>query len=189
MKITVSPMNASRRDDFYRVHSLVNHADWCFCVAWWTSTWEKWGSRTAQENRALREQLFDRGVYDGYLLYLDGKPAGWCQCSPRDQLTKLCQQYRLKSDPEVWAVTCLLIAPSYRGQGLAQKLLHGILKDLKRRGVRYIQGFPRRGENLTTEDVWTGPEVLFQRMGFKVEKDDQGFPVYGKWLEISAKPA
>jgi GNAT superfamily N-acetyltransferase len=180
MKINVFPIDASRRDDFYRVHSEANGAGWCFCVAWWTPTWEGWGSRTAEENRVLREGLFGQGEYDGYLLYVESEPAGWCQCGPRDRLTKLCGQYHLKSDPEVWALTCLLIVPRYRGIGLSQRFIVEVMKDLNRRGIKHIQGFPRRGEDLTAEDVWTGPEALFKRTGFKVERDDSKFPIYGK---------
>ena len=111
MDISVVPLDSSRREDFYRVHSEANEANWCYCVAWWVPTWEGWGQRTADENLTLRESLFQLGEYDGYLLYVDGEPAGWCQCGPRDRLPKLLEEYRLEPDPEVWAITCFLIAP------------------------------------------------------------------------------
>ncbi len=37
------------------------------------------GIAPAQENRALREELFAKQIYDGYLVYIDGEPQGWCQ--------------------------------------------------------------------------------------------------------------
>lgn len=182
MRLSVVPIDASRRDDFYRIHCEANKAGWCYCVAWWTPTWDNWGSRTAEENRSLREKLFDQGEWDGYLMYVDDEPVGWCRCGPRDRLTKLCQQYDLTLNPEVWVVTCFVIVPAYRGQGLLHQFFAEVLKDLKRRRIRYVQGFPRRGEDLMTDDLWTGPEMLFQKAGFKVERDDSNFPIYGKWL-------
>ncbi len=81
--IEVHPFEESRRPDFFRLHSEANGCGWCCCVAWWTPTWEGWGERTAEENLRLREALFDRGEHDGYILYLDHEPVGWCQAGPR----------------------------------------------------------------------------------------------------------
>lgn len=178
----VFPLEASRREDFYRLHSKTNGADWCYCVAWWVPTWQGWGQRSAEENRALRERLFQRGQYDGYLLYVDGDPAGWCQCGPRDRLPKLLEQYNLPSDPGVWAITCFLIAPPFKKGGLTHQLLTGALQDLRRRGVPLVQAFPRRGKNLPDDDIWTGPEAAFKVAGFELDRDDPVWPVYGKCL-------
>jgi len=182
MNVTVRPLNADRLKDFYRVHSPDNGADWCYCVAWWVPTWDCWGQRTAAENRALREKFFRQKRYDGYLLYAAGEAAGWCQCVQRDRLPKLLKQYTLEHNPAVWAITCMLIAPGCKKQGLAHRFLDEILKDLRARGVRRVQAFPRRGERLPDEDVWTGPERLYRRAGFILERDDPDKPIYGKWL-------
>jgi len=182
MIISVVPLDASRREDFYRVHSESHGCGWCNCVAWWVPTWEEWGERTADLNRALREELFSGGQYDGYLLYAEGRPVGWCQCGPRDRLPKLIQQFRLQPDPQVWAITCLLISPKIRKKGLAVHLLEGVLQDLKARGISRVQVFPRRGQDLPDEEVWTGPEALYSRAGFVLERDDPQKPIYCKRL-------
>jgi GNAT superfamily N-acetyltransferase len=182
MNISVVPMDATRREDFYRVHSERHGCGWCNCVAWWVPTWEGWGQRTADQNRALREDLFGRGQYDGYLLYADGQPVGWCQCGPRDRLPKLVQQFRLQPDPKVWAITCLLISPTIRKKGLAAHLLEEVLQDLRAKGVPRVQAFPRRGQNLPDEDVWTGPEALYRQAGFVLERDNPEKPIYCKQL-------
>lgn len=187
MQLKVVPLDALRCDDFYRVHSVDHGEGWCYCVAWWTSSWDDWNERTTEKNRALREQLFSQGQYDGYLLYHNNEPIGWCQCGPCDRLIKLCKQYDLVPDPEVWAITCFVIVPNFRGQGLAHYFLDEILKDLERRGVRKLQAFPRRGDGLSKGEVWTGPEVLFQKAGFSLEKDDPHRPIYGKILNKCKK--
>jgi GNAT superfamily N-acetyltransferase len=184
-KITARPLDASRREDFYRVHCRLNGADWCYCVAWMVPTWEGWGQRTAEENRALREKLFRQSRYDGYILYLDDEPIGWCQCGPRDRLPKLLRQFQLKRDPDVWAITCWIIAPRWKKKGLAHLFLAEILKDLQARGVSRVQAFPRRGQELPDEDVWTGPEAIYRQAGFVLEQEDPQKPIYGK--RLSAK--
>ena len=108
MKREVRRLTAELVDDFFRLHSEENGCGWCCCVAWWVPTWEGWGDRSANENRALREKLFKQGEYDGYLLYVDDEPVGWCQVGPRDRLEKLVGQFSLAPDPSAWAITCFL---------------------------------------------------------------------------------
>jgi len=139
----------------------------CFCAAWWVPTWEEWKRRTPAENRATREDLLRRGERDGYLLLDAGRPVGWCQVGPRDRLAKLVAQYGLAPDPDAWAVTCVEVAPSHRGRGAAARLLKGVLADLRARGVRRVQGFPRPGAALEPVQAWTGPEGLFRSAGFR----------------------
>lgn len=182
MHISILPLHDSRREDFYRVHSEANGANWCYCVAWWVPTWEGWAQRTAEENRALRERLFQQGQYDGYLLYLDGNPVGWCQCGPRDHLPKVLRQYKLTPDRRIWAITCLLIAPRHRKRGLTHRFLAEVLEDLRTRGITYVQAFPSRDRDLPDEDIWTGPETAFQKAGFVLERDDSKQPVYSTQL-------
>jgi hypothetical protein len=49
--------------------------------------------------------------------------------------------------------------------------------------VGYVQGFPKRGSSCTKEEVWTGPESVFRRAGFRLERDHPSLPVYGLSLK------
>ncbi len=169
----------SRRGDFFRLHGAANGCGWCFCVAWWVPTWDGWGERTAVENRRLREELFDRGEHDGYLLYSGGVPAGWCQAGPRDRLAKLVRQFARPADPEAWAITCFQIAPAHRRQGLAGYLLAEVLADLKQRGARRVEAYPKRAAEFDPLEMWTGPESLYAKAGFRVLADHARGPVLG----------
>jgi len=176
-EIQIARLDQNHLPDFFQVHSVENEAGWCCCVAWWVPTWEGWGERTQAENRALREALFQGGEYDGYLGYLDSKPVGWCQTGPRDRLEKLRRQMGLAPDPEAWAITCFLIVPAYRREGVASSLLRGVLEDLQQRGVRRVEAYPKRGEHLDSGDLWNGPEGMFLQAGFRVVKEDSRRPV------------
>ena len=170
MNTKVLPFAPERRDDFFAVHSARHDCGWCNCVAWWVPTWDGWGERSAADNRALRERLLEQGNYDGYLLYVDDAPAGWCQVGPRDRLSKLAAAHALAPDSSAWAVSCLLIVPDLRGRGLARVLLGGVVADLRARGVQRLEAFPRLGIDLPAEEVWTGPERLFAALGFLPER-------------------
>jgi GNAT superfamily N-acetyltransferase len=186
----VERLTSANEADFFRLHGDPDSAGWCWCVAWWTDTWEGFGDRTSAQNRRLRESLLDRDQRDGYLLYNDpagptdaadtadtADVVGWCQVGPRDRLTKLVSSYQLEPDPSIWAVTCFFLRPSSRGDGLATALLRSVVEDLDAQGVAVVQGFPRRGE-LPAEDVWTGTEGSFVAAGFRCVRDDPKRPVF-----------
>jgi len=175
MATEVKRLDASLTGDFFDLHGKPPF-EWCHCVAWEVPVWEGWGERTAEENRTLRERLFAGGRFDGYLLYVDGRPAGWCQCGPRDGWPKLARQYALKPSPATYAVTCFCILPEFRRQGYAHALLGAVIADLRRRGVGRVEAFPRPGQHEDGE-VWTGPMGLFVRSGFRIERDDAQRPV------------
>ncbi len=96
---------------------------------------------------------------------------------PRDRLPKLAGNYKLPSNQEANAISCFAILPEFRGKGLANFLLGEMVKDLAERGVKRLEAYPRRGEQLEAEEVWTGPESIFLQAGFQVERDDPVRPV------------
>jgi len=169
-RLAVHRVDADRRADFHAVHA--GEDGWCACVAWWVPTWDGWMDRSAEENRALRDSLFDRGEYDGYLLYLDGHPVGWCQVGPRDRLEKLRTQLALAPDPRAWAITCFLITGRERRRGLAAHLLREVLTDLARRGVGRVEAYPRADDPGDPGELWTGPRAMYRAAGFRPEGGD-----------------
>jgi GNAT superfamily N-acetyltransferase len=156
--------------DFRALHSEANDTGWCRCVAWWVPTWDGWGERTAAQNAVLRESLCDAGEYDGLLAYDGDEPAGWCQVGRRDRLAKLVAQLDLDPDPSVWAVTCFLVAPSYRRRGVATTLLAGAVAAARDAGASRLEAYPRNDAD-EPADLWTGPAGLFAAAGFAVVRD------------------
>jgi GNAT superfamily N-acetyltransferase len=181
----VQRLDASRRGDFFRAHCAERGTGHCYCVAWHVPTWAGWAERTDAENRRLREELFERGVRDGYRLYEAGEPVGWCQATPRDGLPKLAAQFSLAPDPGAFAIACFAIQPRARGRGAARALLAAVLADLPGRGARRAEAFPKRGATEPGE-LWNGPESLFRSAGFRVVRDDPRRPVLA--LDLAGEP-
>ena len=67
-------------------------------------------------------------------------------------------------------------------KSLAHDLLAAVLDDLGARGVTRVEAFPRCGRH-EDGDVWTGPEAIFERVGFRVVRRDERFSVMEKSLE------
>lgn len=179
-RIRVVPLGPGTRPDFFKVHCQAEGTDWCYCTAWWVPTWEGFGERSDAQNRELRERLFAAGHDDGFLLYKGEEPVGWSQVGQRDRLEKLRNQYGLEPDPGVWAITCFTILPRCRGQGLARRLLEGILLSLRMSGIERVQAFPKPGPRLEPGEAWRGTEGLFRSAGFR----EVGRPEAGPVLEL-----
>lgn len=172
--LSIKQLSSELRNDFYRVHSSANGHDYCFCAAWWVKGWKDFDQRTAEENRAVREELFETDRMDGYLLYSNDKPIGWVQACGRDLLVKLTKQFRRRADRKSAAITCWFLAPQHRKKGLSDKFLQLIVKDLFDRGYQYIEAYPVKWqEKKPDDDVWTGPLSMYERAGFFIENDHE----------------
>jgi GNAT superfamily N-acetyltransferase len=86
-------------------------------------------------------------------------------------------QYNLEANPEILAITCFVIRPEYRNKGLAAYILKVILEDLKSRGVKMVQAFPKRTDSDKPGEHWKGPESMYVSMGFTIERDDPNNPI------------
>lgn len=174
--VTIHRFSAANENEFARIHCDATGNGWCQCVAWWVPTWEGWGERTAAQNLELRQALARDGVHDGYFIHADGALAGWIQAWKRDAFAKLATQFGVTSDEDAWMIGCVLILPEFRGKGVAGEALRLVLDDLRLRGARSIDAFPKRGATDAGE-LWNGPESTYVRLGFAVVRDDAKRPL------------
>jgi len=177
-QLHVEALTAERIPDFYRLHCDRHDTGWCFCVAWWVPGWDSFADRSSEENLAKRQELFEQGQFDGYLLYEGDQVVAWAQVGLRDRLEKLHTSFDLDPDPEVFALSCILVRPDRRGQGMARTLLQGILERLRERGVSRLQAFPKNHDELDALEVWTGPRGIYLREGFAMIQQGEVRSVY-----------
>ncbi len=179
--LVVKPLTARSVGDFWSLHSDEVEHGWCCCTAWWSPSFKVFSKRTATENRQIREELFAKEQFDGFILYENDDPLGWCQCGSLKRLPLLCEVYDLDEatiDEKVQAISCLFLKPSARNKGLAHKLLAGLLEHLKDEGFEVVKAFPRCGDNLPAGEVWTGPGPLFTRAGFTKIGGSETMPIF-----------
>jgi GNAT superfamily N-acetyltransferase len=159
-------LTRDREADFLALMARDEHGGQCWCSAWWVPTWDAYVDATADDRRAVRDELFAKSVHDGYLGYVAGAPVGWVQAVRRDDVPKIAETFELAADPTAWAVSCFTVLGPLRGQGLAHRFLAGVLDDLRTRGVTAVEGYPVHGTGHQPDGVWTGPESVFVRAGF-----------------------
>ncbi len=165
--LRIEPLGPDNASSFLRLHDDRNGAGWCRCAAWWVPSWDGWGERTAAENLAVRCSLHEQGRHDGLLAFGEADdPVGWAQVGRRDRLPKLVEQLELAADPDVWAVTCFLVAPTHRRRGVAARLLGAAIEVAKRQVRRASRGIPGSDTCSRTTTPGPGRERLFASAGF-----------------------
>lgn len=148
----------------------------CLCTAAFVASW-----RDASLAAPCRERLLVEGPSDGFLLYRDGSPVGWCQAAPRESMPHYRDRSRAADpDPGTVAVTCLLLVPEVRRQGFAHLLLASVLGELRRRAVPRVHAFAcRYGTDEDTSTHIEFPESVARRAGMTLLADHPMRPLYG----------
>lgn len=156
-------------DDFLIFHNRECDYGPCYCMYWWVDH-DTWEERTETEKLLMRKRLVSQGVFDGYLLYRNSVPVAWCQCHPRDAFPHITERFELRPEGDVWAMTCFLVKRGQRHGGIMTELLDRVLADLRARGARAVEAYPRRLETFDELYAWNGPEQAFIERGFSFIK-------------------
>jgi len=88
---------------------------------------------------------------------------GWCNATPRSELPGLATG----DDGGVVSIVCFIIAPPYRGRGVASRLLDGVVSHFTDIGFRRLEAYPVR-EARDEARAFHGTLDLFSRFGFEV---------------------
>lgn len=155
-----------------------DHQDWAFCYCLEghldRKTQEEWTNPGERREKAI--ELIHAGVMQGYLAYLGNKVIGWCNVNDRENYPYLTGMFReigyRTEEPagtRVKVIFCFLIAPEYRGKGVAQKLLEQLCKDAAQDGYDYIEVYPFADEKF--EFQYHGTCRMYERNGFTEAAD------------------
>ena len=160
----------------------------CYCV-WYhwceqheteRATYEKAGGNSFKRELAMR--LINEGKLQGYLAYQNGQVIGWVNTNDKESYDRLSRI----NYPELWqiedslgqsqqkekvkSIVCYSIAPEFRRQGIAGKLLERVYEDARQEGYDYVEAYP----SLETENIhrnYHGPLGMYEKQGFQVVKE------------------
>src|SRR5262249_19243398 len=109
------------------------------------------------------------GPPPGLLAVLGDRAVGWCQLTPRADLSHLNHVKKLAAvdDQPVWSISCFYIRKGYRRKGITGALIKGAIDAAKRNGAPALEGYPLNAD-LTPSSSWTGYTSTFLRAGFKI---------------------
>ena len=138
----------------------------CYCMHMLhAGTAEAWDRATAAENRERVAACIDRGANDGLLALDGGEVVGWLQAARAEKLGGLGKWFGLEVPADTGVLSCFVIHPERRGQGLARRLMDAALARFAAVGVRTVEGYPAAQAECAA-DAFRGPLSLYTSAGF-----------------------
>lgn len=192
-KIVIRPLSPELCEDWLQYFDKIafeDHEDWAFCYCLEghldRETQEKWTDPGERREKAI--QLIRAGEMQGYLAYLGNAVVGWCNVNDRENYSYLTGMFREvgyrteeAADTKVKAIYCFLVAPKYRGKGVAQSLLNRVCEDAARDGYAYVEAYPFADEKF--EFQYHGTSKMYERSGFTEAADLKYVKVMRKRLK------
>lgn len=173
--VPMTPERAADWERFFAEDAFADNPDWascwcrCFRAAEWAADWD--GACERGENRAPMLAAARAGTLRGVLAYAGDRVVGWCQADARAafRFRKPGQDAASPDAPEAAAIVCFLVAPAWRGRGVARALLREACAELARRGFTSVDAFPRKAGGCA--ELFGGPAELLRAAGFAPAAD------------------
>jgi RimJ/RimL family protein N-acetyltransferase len=175
MEITVKKLTPDLMDTYFNFFDHVAFTDnprWASCYCYFYSNpWQEgeWDLRTAQDNRRDSRAWMEAGGLNGYLAFVDDKPVGWCHANDMKNLKALTDWASTEGHPPTTdrtaCIICYIVAPDYRGQGVATELLKAACTGLEQEGFDRVIAYPSKSGE-TVQDHYHGPLAMYHKQGF-----------------------
>ncbi len=170
--VALGPENAADYLEFFDRRAFTDNPRWSGCYCYFPlhdPGKTDWQRRTAPENRTAMAACLATGQAQGFLARVDGKLVGWCHAGPWSRYPMLgaCAQ---PDAATLAAVMCFVVAPEFRGQGLAAALLAAACDGLRRQGWAAVQARPlTHAEGAAANHM--GPLSMYLKAGFHVVRE------------------
>lgn len=176
--------------EYFEKTAFEDHSDWgfCYCLEGHLDPETQISWTNPEERREKAIEMIQAGEMQGYLAYEGERVVGWCNVNDRENYRYVTEMFRKagyhgKEAPgeKVKAVFCFLIAPEYRGKGVAGRLLERVCRDAARHGYALVEVYPFADEKF--EYQYHGTSGMYQRNGFVKVADLNYVKVLQKRLE------
>jgi GNAT superfamily N-acetyltransferase len=189
---TTKELSKKTWPDFERLFSKGGGWNFCWCVHFHRpgglpkNKWLRTRAERSVRNHREKRELVEKGCSHGILVYARGKPVGWCQYGPSEELPRIdnSRNYRglaPKATDRLWRITCFVVDKEYRRRGVATAALKAALEAIRSKGGGLVEAYPiprwedlrrselrRRGRAPAFGNVSThGTVPMFEKEGFK----------------------
>lgn len=169
LDLQVQPATPDRWSDLEALFGARGACASCWCM-WWRMKRAEFDRQRGEGTKEALKQLVAAGEPPGLLVYVDGKPVGWCSVGPRSVFSALERSRILKrvDDLPVWSVVCFFVSRPYRNQGLMARLLQEAVAYAAGHGAKIVEGYPVEPKKERMPDIYayTGTASAFRKAGF-----------------------
>lgn len=169
--------------DAERLFGVRGEPSRCWC-RFFALTGPEWAASTPGQRKAQLRAKFDGGApAPGVLAFRGGTAVGWCAVEPRGCYPRILRSKVLAdagpaasaaADGPVWSVSCFVVAPGQRRQGVARALLAAAVEHALSHGAAVVEGYPvdpAQRPKAGPADLYHGTLGLFLAAGFDVVSD------------------
>jgi GNAT superfamily N-acetyltransferase len=162
-KLTFKPVTKATKEDFLTVFGK-GGPNYCWCMPYRVTAEEKKAAPRGSDRKALMLDRIDRKVSVGLVGYLEGEPVAWVSVAPRETFNASLGP-EAGTGEKVWALTCMFIRRTHRGQGLGHHLIAAAIKQAKRRNADVLEAYPVDPDSPSYRHMGFVP--AFEAAGFK----------------------
>ena len=168
MNLTIRPLTPSLWPALEALFGEHGACNGCWCMYWRIGP--EYHKRSREKNRNAFRRIVRQGPPPGLLAFDGERAVGWCQLTPRQDLSWLNRKPTLEvvDDVPVWSISCFYIRRGYRRKGVMSALIREALNAANRAKAPAVEAYPvdtnRPG---STSNVFTGTASAFKRLGFK----------------------
>jgi GNAT superfamily N-acetyltransferase len=147
----------------------------CWCTWFHTLYADKDKGRTAEDNRATKQQLVLAGRAHAALVYDGDLAVAWCQYGTPAELPNIYhrKEYDATSaELPQYRLTCFFVDKKYRRQGLAAVALAGALELIAQAGGGVVEGYPHDtdGKKVSSSFLYSATRSMFEAAGFRYDR-------------------
>lgn len=177
-ELRIAPANLAESEDLDAIFGTRGPAARCQCQRYRLAPGEAFAKQPVEERR--RRLLEQAGCADleasssGLVAWLEQEPVGWCAVGPRSDLIGLVRTFTVpwkdrhedRTDPSVWAMTCVLVRTGYRRRGIAAALVRASVAHARAAGAHRLEGYPITTTDVIGEELHVGTVHTFAEAGF-----------------------
>jgi len=123
----------------------------CWCMYWRIGP--EYHKRPREKNRNAFRRIVRQGPPPGLLAFDGERAVGWCQLTPRQDLSWLNRERTLEAVDEVpvWSISCSYIRRGYRRKGVMSALIREAMKAANRAKAPAVEAYPVDGQTVLRE--------------------------------------
>ncbi len=175
--LILHPLDKRTMSDFERLLSGKEFGG-CYCAVW-TNCDDKWEERCRNrphENLEHTRLRVRKGEHVGFLVAResDGAVVAWTGSGPKTGFPRLKKSPGARKGPcskSVWAIGCLSVGFSFRGQGYVRKIVDLLVAAAAEAGAESIEAYPV--EPPEEPAAYRGDRKLYAAAGFTVADEDE----------------
>ena len=139
----------------------------CWCT--WFHTFSSEKTYSAENNRALKQQLVNEGRAHAALVFDGDEAVAWCEYGTPAELPNIYHRKEYEAELDTlpdYRITCLFVDKKYRRQALTAVALRGAVDLIAQAGGGVVEGYPHDTDGKKVSVLYNGTRTLFEQAGF-----------------------